>query len=427
MADISLADMFNQSVLPMRRACLPANRASVPPLLVAWLCVIATAPAAEAQPSAAVRDALLRSTVRIRYERQEGGATITGHGTAFGVDLSHYGYPGRRFLLTAAHNVLDDCDRKLPYGALKVEIEEGSRTYWSRCRAVVWDETLDLCLVEAGDDVPAMLRLAESDPRLGSQLIMAGSPRGVPVTLFAGTLDQKFERGTVRSSATVPFDHGDSGGPMVDAASGRVVGVAVAGVPKDGDLDHSIGLFVPVVGITSFLEANRRGAPAPPPVRTEPVAAEPRSRAPQPPVASVPPSSRQDGAEPAAEFREPVAVTVAAVESRRPEPEHASAVKASASAGATPPASPAMAPEPRALVEQKPLLAQASPRVVGPLAVAATEAPRTGSVYVVQKGDNLTKIARQCNVRIGDLAKANSLKDPNCLLVGMRLAIPAQE
>ncbi|MGD0091139.1 MAG: serine protease, partial [Planctomycetota bacterium] len=174
---------------------------------------------------------MLDSTVRIRYERESNGRTFTGHGTAFGVDLSQYGYPASRHcLLTAAHNVLDD--NKVPYSTLKIELRKGDNAYWSQCRAVAWDEYLDLCIVESDDDLPNLLRLAASDPKVGSRLVLAGSPRGVPVGLFAGTLNRKFERGTARSSATVPFVHGDSGGPMVDPVSGLVVGVAVAGLPK---------------------------------------------------------------------------------------------------------------------------------------------------------------------------------------------------
>ncbi|MGD0092959.1 MAG: trypsin-like peptidase domain-containing protein [Planctomycetota bacterium] len=211
-----------------------------------------------------LRQALLQSTVRIQYEHESSGRTYTGHGTAFGVDLSQYGYPAsHRYLLTAAHNVLDD--NKVPYPKLRVELRKGDSPYWSKCRVLAWDEYIDLCIVESGGDLPHLLTLAGSDPKLGSRLVLAGSPRGVPVELHTGTLDRKFERGTVRSSASVLFDHGDSGGPMVDAVSGLVVGVAVAGVPKDGDMDHNVGLFVPVVGVASFMEANSQKifAPAP--------------------------------------------------------------------------------------------------------------------------------------------------------------------
>jgi hypothetical protein len=227
-----------------------------------------------------MRAELLKSTVRIRCELEQGGRTITEHGTAFGMDLSQYGFSSRRCLLTAAHNVLDDS--KKPYGTLKIEIADATRTYWSHCRVVAWDTDLDLCIVEADDDMPALLRLADSDVPIGGRLILAGSPRGVPVELFAGTLEQKFERGMVCSRARVPFDHGDSGGPMIDATNGRVVGVAVAGIPKGGDLAHDIGLFVPTVGIETFLDAHRRGRPVPSPLRGSPVITETVAHSPEP-------------------------------------------------------------------------------------------------------------------------------------------------
>src|SRR3954470_1841551 len=66
------------------------------------------------------RSKLLGSVTRIRYERQEGGALVVGHGTAFGIDLDAFGQPGRRYLLSAAHNVLDKAGK--PYPNLKIEI-----------------------------------------------------------------------------------------------------------------------------------------------------------------------------------------------------------------------------------------------------------------------------------------------------------------
>ena len=49
-----------------------------------------------------------------------------------------------------------------------------------------------------------------------------------------------------------------------------------------------------------------------------------------------------------------------------------------------------------------------------------------GCLYVVQKGDNLTRIARRCDVNLQALANANKLQDPNHLLVGMKLVIPQE-
>lgn len=215
-----------------------------------------------------VRQVLLESTVRVRYEhRISQERVVSGQGTAFSVDLSAYGYPAsRRYLLTAAHVVLNGnkVGTKTPYDKLEIELRRDGETYWSTCRAVAWDEYLDLCILESGDELPNHLKLAERDPKVGAKLVLAGSPRGVPVGLYTGTLDRKFERGSIRSSASVAFDHGNSGGPMVDADTGLVVGVAVAGIPKDDDLDRNIGLFVPVVGVASFMEAveQQGGVPA---------------------------------------------------------------------------------------------------------------------------------------------------------------------
>jgi len=380
-------------------------------------------PAAEAEPPSALREALLHSTVRIRYEREQNSATITGHGTAFALDLSQYGYAGRRYLLTAAHNVLDDAKR--PYNTLKIEIEEGTRTYWSRCRAVAWDDELDVCLVEAGDEMPGVLMLAGSEPPVGSKLIMAGSPRGVPVKLFAGTLERKFERGTVRSSAAVPFDHGDSGGPIADPANGLVVGVAVVGVPKDGDLDHNIGLFVPVVGIVSFLEAHRKGAPVPSHPRTETLAARPAPRAPAPQPEVTPAAAtivlKAGSAEkaPPAELAAlaPLPLPIAA----QPTPQ-LPVLSTTPQAGPPPaPPAPAVATAHTATVRAE---AVALPPPPAPVPAQPLPPPEGRSVYTVQKGDNLTRIARQHNVSLPILAEANRLKDPNLLLVGMQLVIP---
>lgn len=46
------------------------------------------------------------------------------------------------------------------------------------------------------------------------------------------------------------------------------------------------------------------------------------------------------------------------------------------------------------------------------------------TVYVVQRGDTLYSIARRYGVNMWDLARANSITNPNLILVGQRLTIP---
>jgi len=51
-------------------------------------------------------------------------------------------------------------------------------------------------------------------------------------------------------------------------------------------------------------------------------------------------------------------------------------------------------------------------------------APRQDAIYVVQPGDNLSKIAVKFNVTVSALLKANSLSDSNKLKIGQSLIIP---
>lgn len=53
------------------------------------------------------------------------------------------------------------------------------------------------------------------------------------------------------------------------------------------------------------------------------------------------------------------------------------------------------------------------------------EAPKTAE-YVVKKGDNLTKIAKEHGTTVDALVKENGIKDKNHILVGQKLKVPAK-
>jgi nucleoid-associated protein YgaU len=56
----------------------------------------------------------------------------------------------------------------------------------------------------------------------------------------------------------------------------------------------------------------------------------------------------------------------------------------------------------------------------------AEDTPRpTDRVHVVQKGENLTKIAEQYGVTVKQIVEANDLDDPSQISVGQELKIPA--
>jgi LysM repeat protein len=58
---------------------------------------------------------------------------------------------------------------------------------------------------------------------------------------------------------------------------------------------------------------------------------------------------------------------------------------------------------------------------------AATKVPGQGTVYTVQLGDTLGSIAKQFGVTADSIIGANSLTDPDILMVGQELKIPGQQ
>lgn len=227
-------------------------------VLLAWH--IATIQASEAYAMAAddaetsLRNRLLQSAVRIRSERIDGDAIVTGHGTAFALDMAKWGFPGPRYLLSAAHNVLDESNHLI--AKIKIELRFTSSQSWSSCRVVAYDRDLDLCLLEAAAPVAVQSTLAAVEVEAGQQVLLAGSPRGTPLALYTGILIKRVAGDTSRASAQLPFDHGCSGGPFFNA-KGEVIGVAVAGVAKDGDMDKNCGLFVAWGSVMRFLDRIR--------------------------------------------------------------------------------------------------------------------------------------------------------------------------
>lgn len=63
------------------------------------------------------------------------------------------------------------------------------------------------------------------------------------------------------------------------------------------------------------------------------------------------------------------------------------------------------------------------PPVVAPVDVP--EAPAADNIYVVQRGDSLSKIVVKHGVKAADIAELNGIKDANKILVGQKLLLPA--
>jgi S1-C subfamily serine protease len=200
-----------------------------------------------------ISEKALQSTVRLERRCDEGNYIRTGHGSAFGIDLSRYGIESHRYMLSAAHLVLDKDTGQITRGDLCAEV--GKAHSWAKCRVVALDKTHDLCLLECDRDLETLSKLGGDDQKLGARLLFAGSPLGVPICLSSGRLvskEPKVEREVWEAEAK--FDHGNSGGPVFDADTGKLVGVAVAGLrTQSGDMKENIAFFTPLKLVKSFL------------------------------------------------------------------------------------------------------------------------------------------------------------------------------
>src|ERR1043165_5863732 len=195
----------------------------------------------------------LESTFRLRAETIKEQTIITGHGTAFAVDLAEFGHPSSRYMLTACHVVREHDGSICP--SLKIEVRSGNLTYWTGCSVLAYDPRLDLALLQADGDLPMCSRFARHEPDAGIPLHVIGSPAGIPLKVFDGyTLEKD---GMELSSAYISFfKQGCSGGPVFEAGSHTVVGVAVAGVKKGSGMDPHTCLFVSLDRVRNFVTAS---------------------------------------------------------------------------------------------------------------------------------------------------------------------------
>jgi hypothetical protein len=232
-----------------------------PRLFFAMICLaLLTASAANA---AADLSSIALSSLRVRSEQAVGGDTVVGHGTAMAIDLSPWGYSAPRYMLSAFHVYVDQSGNIRP--RLKVEVRQNGMSSWINCRVAAYNKALDVCILETERDLPYLTRLSARELEEGDPVVLVGSPRGIPITIYHGKLTEKEYRNDC-SRMEIEFDHGDSGAPVFERDNGEVIGVAVAGISLRGgqDMVPNVGLFVPASSVMRFLDTKRIGPPTAP-------------------------------------------------------------------------------------------------------------------------------------------------------------------
>lgn len=205
---------------------LPAPRAS------------ASAPTVRA---ASIERVIRHLTVRVRAV----GCHRTG--TASGVAV------GPHTLITNQHVVADAA-------AVELNHWDGSS---ARARVVAIAAVDDLAVVHVDGQLPAVGRLAETDPAAGTDVLAAGYPHGGVQTVERGRIIEYAPLATSPDASAVmrlstPIVEGNSGGPVVDV-TGAVVGV-VFGI----ETATGYGVAVPASALRRLLAAGS-SPPATPP------------------------------------------------------------------------------------------------------------------------------------------------------------------
>ena len=123
------------------------------------------------------------------------------------------------------------------------------------------DKYLDLALLKVDTNNNSYISLSNDAPYKLQKIIAAGYPFGKSLSD-----DLKFTSGIVSSLKGVEDDstrlqidaalnHGNSGGPIVDAESGELIAVAVSGLRKD--FAESINFGIKAAQVKGFLESNQ--------------------------------------------------------------------------------------------------------------------------------------------------------------------------
>jgi S1-C subfamily serine protease len=175
-------------------------------------------------------------------------------GSAFFIDASG-------LLITNYHVIASEVDPKYE-GFSRMTIRMGdSASSRIPARVIGWDKALDLALIKTEISPEYVFSVVDRvTPQVGDPVLAIGSPGGLEKTVTMGivsALSRRFLQigDVIQIDAAV--NHGNSGGPVVDA-SGRLVGIVFAGIEQYPGLNFA----VPAERLAAALPAMLRGGRA---------------------------------------------------------------------------------------------------------------------------------------------------------------------
>lgn len=135
---------------------------------------------------------------------------------------------GSGFIINAEGDIITNAHVVGPWARVMIRYADESRALGE---VVKVDRFRDLALVRTGKPFAAPLKLgSEKDARVGDRVIAVGSPEGLTQSVTDGIISQARTHNGVRQIQTdATVYHGSSGGPLIHAATGTVIGVTARG------------------------------------------------------------------------------------------------------------------------------------------------------------------------------------------------------
>jgi putative serine protease PepD len=194
-----------------------------------------------------------QGVVDITVDTSGGGFSPFGGGGGGQAEGSGFVYDKQGDIITNQHVVT---------GATKITV-----TFWNgkpyRAKLVSYNSSTDLAVVRVPSAPSSMLHpltLADSSlVQVGDPVIAIGSPFGLAETVTSGIVSALHRTMNAPNSYTIgnsiqtdaPINHGNSGGPLIDAA-GHVIGVN-AQIQSDGGGSNGVGFAIPSNTVSSVI------------------------------------------------------------------------------------------------------------------------------------------------------------------------------
>ena len=184
---------------------------------------------------------LLKGTVTIWVNRGmkiEGGIGVPDSVIGSGFFIDKEGY-----LLTNYHVIESEVDPEFEgFSRLYVRLWDDQNTKIP-AKVVGWDKIFDIALLKVELEPETVFSFSQGKKYLpGTPIIAIGSPGGLENTITSGIVSasgRKFLQMCSVIQVDVPINHGNSGGPLIDA-DGELVGVVFAGIEQFEGINFAI-------------------------------------------------------------------------------------------------------------------------------------------------------------------------------------------